>query len=221
MYNGGMQVKITKYGHSCVLVEAEERGKPRVALFDPGGWSELDLDTIGWIDDVFVSHIHGDHCDPAKLQQIAAKFPDVRITAPTEVVKPLREQGLHQAADIMPAGAAAFASPHEEVRPFGAVVPEEIGIHFLGVYTHPGDSHSFAATMPVLALPVVAPWGSTRRAVELALELKPKYVLPVHDWFLSPEAREWIYDATAQVLGAQDITLLRPQQGVAIELAIR
>ena len=148
VYNGGMQVKITKYGHSCVLVEAEERGKPRVALFDPGGWSELDLDTIGWIDDVFVSHIHGDHCDPSKLQQIVAKFPDVRITAPTDVVKLLREQGLHQAADVIPAGATPFASPHEEVRPFGAVVPEEIGIHFLGVYTHPGDSHSFAAAMP-------------------------------------------------------------------------
>lgn len=213
-------MKITKYGHSCVLVEAEERGKSRVALFDPGGWSELPLDTIGWIDDVFISHIHGDHCDPGKLQQIAAKFPDVRITAPTEVVKLLREQGLHQTADVIPAGATPFASPHEEVRPFGAVVPEEIGIHFLGVYTHPGDSHSFAATMPVMALPVVAPWGSTRRAVELALQLKPRYVLPVHDWFLSPEAREWTYDAMATVLAEQEISFLKPQDGIAIDVYV-
>jgi L-ascorbate metabolism protein UlaG (beta-lactamase superfamily) len=213
-------MKLTKYGHSCVLVEVEENGKPRVALFDPGGWSELPIDNIEWIDDVFISHIHGDHCDPAKLQQIVARFPDVRITAPTEVVKLLREQGIHQAADIVPEGAVAFASPHEEVRPFGAIVPEELGIHYLGSYTHPGDSHSFATTMPVLGLPIVAPWGSTRRALELALELKPKYVLPLHDWFLSTEAHEWTYGGMANVLAQAGITLLKPQNGVAIELTV-
>lgn len=213
-------MKLTKLGHSCVLVEAEERGKIRVALFDPGGWSELPLDTIDWIDDVFISHIHGDHCDPEKLRQIINKFPDVRITAPREVVAMLRQQGFTYAADVVPEGAVAFASPHEEVRPFGSVVPEELGVHFLGIYTHPGDSHSFSRTMPVLALPVVAPWGSTRRAVELALELKPKYVLPVHDWFLSPEAREWIYEGMAGVLDPAGITVLKPENGVAIELDV-
>ena len=90
-------MRLTKFGHSCVLVEAEERGKPRVALFDPGGWSELPLDTIDWIDDVFISHIHGDHCDPEKLRQIVNKFPDLRITAPTEVVAMLQQQGFTHA----------------------------------------------------------------------------------------------------------------------------
>ncbi len=213
-------MKLTKFGHSCVLVEAEENGKPRVALFDPGGWSELPLETIEWIDDVFISHIHGDHCDPEKLRRIVAKFPDVRITAPTEVVTMLRQQGFRRAADIMPEGAVAFASPHEEVRPFGAVVPEELGIHFLGAYTHPGDSHHFLQTMPVLALPVVAPWGSTRRAVKLAIELKPKYVLPVHDWFLSDEAKEWTYQGMAGVFAEQGITLLRPKNGVPLEVQL-
>ncbi|QQS18003.1 MBL fold metallo-hydrolase [Candidatus Saccharibacteria bacterium] len=206
-----MKVKITKYGHSCVLVEGEQRGKARVALFDPGGWSDIPTETIEWLDDVFISHIHGDHCDPEKLRQMVAKFPDVRITAPTEVVEVLRQQGFTQAAGIMPEGAVAFVSPHEEVSPFGAVVPEELGVHFLGVYTHPGDCHQFAATMPILALPIVAPWGSTRRALELALELKPKYALPVHDWFLSPEAREWTYEGMESVLSKQGITLLKPK----------
>jgi L-ascorbate metabolism protein UlaG (beta-lactamase superfamily) len=155
---------------------------------------------IAHIDDVFISHIHGDHCDSAKIQQIVAKFPDVRITAPTEVVTLLRQQGVTQAADIVPEGTIAFASPHEEVQPFGTMVPEELGVHFLGVYTHPGDCHHFMQSMPVLALPVVAPWGSTRRALELALELKPTYILPVHDWFLTPEAREWTYEGMAKVL---------------------
>jgi hypothetical protein len=74
--------------------------------------------------------------------------------------------------------------------------------------------------MPVLALPVVAPWGSTRRALELALELKPTYILPVHDWFLTPEAREWTYEGMAKVLAGHGITLLRPQNGTTLELDI-
>ncbi len=201
-----------------MLVEAQEQGKTRVALFDPGGWSEVLLDQIEWLDDVFISHIHGDHCDPTKLRLIVEKFPDVRITAPSEVVTLLRQQGFRWAADVMPAGAVAFASPHEEVRPFGATTPQEIGFHFLNSYSHPGDSHSFQETMPVLALPIVAPWGSTRRAAEVALQVRPRYVLPVHDWFLSAEARRWMYDTLANILVTEEITLLQPKLGEVIEL---
>jgi hypothetical protein len=74
--------------------------------------------------------------------------------------------------------------------------------------------------MPVLALPIVAPWGSTRRAAELALELKPQYVLPIHDWFLSAEARKWTYDALAGIFAGAEIELLRAENGIAIELEI-
>ena len=123
-------MKLTKFGHSCVLVEAEDLGKTRVALFDPGGWSEIPLETIEWIDDVFISHIHRDHCDTEKLRQIVQKFPDVPITAPTEIATMLLQQGFRQAADIMPEGAVAFRSPHEEVRPFGSAVPEQLGSIF-------------------------------------------------------------------------------------------
>ena len=74
--------------------------------------------------------------------------------------------------------------------------------------------------MPVLALPIVAPWGSTRRAVELALELKPQYVLPVHDWFLSPEAREWTYEVITQALAEAGIILIKPENSAAIEVKV-
>lgn len=213
-------MRLTKFGHSCVLVEVDEGGRGRAGLFDPGGWSDVHVDKIAWIDDVFISHIHGDHMDLDRLHQVVGKFPDVRITGPTEVVTFLRKHGFKQAADVMPADTVAFVSPHEEVRPFGSVVPAEIGIHFMGVYTHPGDSHSFAKTMSVLALPVVAPWGSTRRALELALHLKPKYVLPVHDWFLSDTARIWTYQTMAGILASAGIKLLMPENGVTLEVNI-
>jgi L-ascorbate metabolism protein UlaG (beta-lactamase superfamily) len=211
-------MKLTKFGHSCVLVEAEHDGETRIALFDPGEWSHVPVESIEWIDDIFISHGHADHCDIETLKRLLAKFPDVRVSGPSTVVQMLHAQGIMHASDVMPSGARAFMAPHEAVEPFGRATPEELGVHFMSVYSHPGDSHSFRETMPVLALPVVAPWGSTRRAAELALELKPRYVLPVHDWFFSDEARAWTYDALESVLAGQGITLLRPEAGVSLEV---
>jgi len=213
-------MRLTKYGHSCVLVEAQDGGNTRVALFDPGVWSRVPIDQLGQLDDVFISHVHADHCDAGQLRAMVAKFPHVRITATTEAVDLLRREGVAHADDTVPQGAQAFFSPHEEVRPFGTAMPEEIGIHFLDSYTHPGDSHSFHETRAVLAMPIMAPWGSTRRATELILDLKPRYVLPVHDWFLTDEARQWIYDGMTAALAPAGITFLRPEYGVPLEVSV-
>lgn len=210
-------MKLTKYGHSCVLVEAEERGKPRVALFDPGVWSEVPVEALTQLDDIFISHIHPDHIDMAKLQALVAKFPQARITAPTEVVQQLHQAGFTQAADVAPEGASLFAAPHEGHLPF-MQPPEEIGIHFLNAYSHPGDSHSFNETMPVLGLPVQAPWGSMMNAVDLALKLKPKYILPLHDWHWRDEARDWSYARMEQLFKEAGIAFLKPVNGQAIEV---
>lgn len=210
-------VMLTKFGHSCVIVEADDAGKPRIALFDPGEWSTLPVENIPWIDDVFISHKHQDHFDTAKLQAILAKFPDVRITAPTEIVLALRQGGILQAADVAPMGTRLFIAPHEGHPPF-LQPPEEIGVHFLNVYSHPGDSHSFNETMPILALPVQAPWGSTMDAVDLAIKLRPQYVLPVHDWHWRDEARQGMYARLEALLGEQGITFLKPVDGVPISV---
>ncbi len=212
-------MKFTKFGHSCVLVEVEANGVPRSALFDPGVWSEVRLEGISALDDVFISHGHGDHIDVAKLGAIVAKFPDVRITAPTEVVTMLQQEGFATVADVAPEGSVFFVSPHEGHLPL-MQPPEEIGIHFMNVYSHPGDSHSFTETMPVLGLPVQAPWGSMIDAVDLALKLKPQYVLPLHDWHWREEARTWAYDKMEQLFKEQGITFLRPVDGQALEITL-
>lgn len=206
-------MKLTKFGHSCVLVETE-RG---TALFDPGAWSNVALATISQLDDVFISHGHADHIDAAQLGAVVAKFPAVRITAPTEVITMLHQQGFVQAADVAPNGAMLFVSPHEGHLPF-LDPPEEIGIHYAGVYSHPGDSHSFRETMPILGLPVQAPWGSMMGAIDLALRLKPQYVLPLHDWHWHKEARAWAYERMEQIFKQYGITFLKPVNGQAIEV---
>ena len=207
-------MKITKFVHSCLLVETPER----VALFDPGAMSvaALNVDQITRLDDIFVTHIHADHIDIELVKKLVAKFPDVRITSTAEVVTKLKESGII-ASDQAAEGVTFFDSPHEDVKPLFPQ-PEEVGIHYLDVLSDPGDSHSFDETKAILALPVTAPWGSTIKALNLALELKPKHVLPIHDWHWSDAAREQMYGMFEGQLGKQGITFHKLQTGEPIDI---
>lgn len=210
-------MKITKFVHACLLVETPDR----VALFDPGIMStpNIDIGKLTRLEDIFITHEHADHKDIPFIKQLIAKFPDVRITTTAEVVKQLAAEGI-KATNAPSEGIEFFDSPHESVAPLFGSPPEEIGIHYLGVLSHPGDSHSFHETKAILALPVSAPWGSTIRALNLALELKPRHVLPIHDWHWHDQAREQTYAMFEKVLGEQGITFHKLQTGEPIEIDI-
>jgi hypothetical protein len=118
-------------------------------------------------------------------------------------------------------GIVFFDSPHEVVRPLlASEPPQEIGVHYLDRLSHPGDSHSFHETKEILALPVQAPWGSTVRAVQLALDLKPKYIIPIHDWHWRDEARESLYVGMEQFFAGNNITFIRAVNGEPFVLDI-
>ena len=209
-------MKVTKFVHSCLLVETPER----VALFDPGSMSEaaLDVDSLTRLDDIFITHIHGDHASLPLLKKLVNKFPSVRITSTNEVVQQLAAAGV-KATTTPPAGVTLFDSPHESVAPLFPL-PEEVGIHYLDKLSHPGDSHSFHETKAILALPITAPWGSTIKALNLAIELKPQHVLPIHDWHWNDDARRQTYDRFERVLGEQGIIFHKLQTGQPVEIDV-
>jgi L-ascorbate metabolism protein UlaG (beta-lactamase superfamily) len=209
-------MKVTKFTHSCLFVEDGERA----ALFDPGVFSHIDIMRLPTITDIFITHIHRDHMDMQKIQDIRNIFPDARITAPQEVTQELARAGIIATVEP-PEYATLFTSPHEAVRPyFEEEPPEEIGVHCFSKITHPGDSHSFHETMPVLALPVTAPWGCVVEAVQLALDLKPTYIIPIHDWHWRPEALQGMYGALEQRFTSAGITFFKPVDGQAIEIQL-
>lgn len=182
-------MKITKFEHSCLLVEAD--GK--VALFDPGEMSVplIDVSKIDRLDYIFITHEHFDHLDVKFIKDLSGKFPKVQIITTNAIVDILAKEDI-KAVYAENDDVKLFNSSHEGHPPF-LTPPENTGIHFLDKLSHPGDSHSFSETKDILALPVTAPWGSTDRAVQLALELKPKHIIPIHDWHWKPEVREDMY----------------------------
>lgn len=208
-------MKITKFIHSCLLVEMPGPVN-QTALFDPGVMSEpaIDIDRLEFLDHIIISHNHADHMSIPLIQRLVSKFPDVHITATAEATEQLKAEGI-EAVNIETFGIIFFDSPHEDVSPMFPT-PQQIGIHYLDLLTHPGDSHSFHETKAILALPVTAPWGSTIRAVQLALELKPKYIIPIHDWHWNDEAREQTYTGLENLFAERGITFLKPRTGEAI-----
>lgn len=211
-----MLMKITKYVHACLVVETDGR----VAMFDPGAMSYPVFNTnrLSRLDDIFITHNHGDHYLVPFIRELRDKFPNVRITTTKEVTEELKKEGI-EAQSEAPEGVEFFDSPHESVAPLFPQ-PEEIGIHYLDKLSDPGDSHSFKETKEILALPITAPWGSSIKALNLALDLKPKHVIPIHDWHWSDEARKQMYDSYESALLKAGIKMHKPETGVPIEIDV-
>jgi L-ascorbate metabolism protein UlaG (beta-lactamase superfamily) len=207
-------MKITKLGHACLLVEMPER----TALFDPGHMSEVNVDALKYLDDIIITHEHGDHLNIELVKKLQEKFPDVRVKTPASLVSKLEGEGIKVVTDAVD-GVEIFDAPHENVKPLFPY-PDNIGIHYLDKLTHPGDSYQFNESKAILALPVAAPWGSTIDGVNLAIKLQPKYVIPIHDWHWSEDARHSMYDGIEQALKGAGITFCKVENGQPINLDV-
>lgn len=212
-------MKITKLAHACLLVEMPAPAS-RTVLFDPGSFSTeyIKAANLQFLDDIVITHEHFDHFDKDMVVQLVKQFPNVLIVAPQPVVDALQTAGV--AASTSPAeGLQLFESPHESLAPMG-VAPPEIGVHYLDVLSHPGDSHHFTETKQILALPVTAPWGSTIEAIKLADQLKPKIIIPIHDGFWIESWRIQMYGSMAKYFAGQGIEFIQPVNGESFTIDI-
>lgn len=182
-------MKITKYVHSCLLIEHDGKN----VLIDPGEYSydehALNISGITKLDYLLITHEHADHMSMSFLKDVVAKFPTIQILSNASVKEILAKENIHT-VDVIE-GIDMMQIPHGKV--FGIEVPLNVQFDIFGLISNPGDSHQFTMSKEVLCLPVQAPWGSLTRAVEKALEVKPKVIIPIHDWHWNEKAREGFY----------------------------
>jgi L-ascorbate metabolism protein UlaG (beta-lactamase superfamily) len=79
----GSEVRITHFGHACVLLSGEQ-----TVLLDPGTYS-TGFETLRDLDAILVTHEHPDHLDRDRLASLLAANPAVHLGAlpdRTEVV---------------------------------------------------------------------------------------------------------------------------------------
>ncbi len=209
-------MKISKHVHSCLLVE--DQGK--VVLIDPGNYSynenALDINSLNQLDAIVITHEHPDHMYLPWIKEILQKFPHTPLYTTESAKNILISEGIHNVYTEGNEFISLKPVPHEKIW-FGAA-PQNVLATLFGTFATPGDSHTFTITVDTLALPIQAPWGNTTRAVELALQLKPKVIIPIHDWHWRDEARKAFYQRFKEYFATQGIDFKTVETGDIVEV---
>ncbi len=196
---------IRRLSDSCLTVTTD-RG---TELIDPGfhtfDTDAVDLDTIGDVQRVLITHEHLDHVKPEFVRWLIDRGDDVQVYSNRAVADLLARHDIESSTDD-PAGISIEDVLHEVI-PTGAQPPNR-AFTIDGVLTHPGDSYQPTRTAPVLALPLLIPWGSATKSVEFARSLAPQQVVPIHDFYLTSTGRQWIAGLVKNVLAGDGIEVV-------------
>jgi L-ascorbate metabolism protein UlaG (beta-lactamase superfamily) len=196
---------IRRLADSCLTVTTDEG----TTLVDPGFFTfdgdEVDLETIGDVQRVLITHEHGDHVKPEFVAWLLDRGSGVTVHANQAVADLLARHDI-AVSTTDPPGISSEDVLHEVI-PTGAAPPNR-SYTIDGVLTHPGDSYQPTTAAPVLALPLLIPWGSTTKSVEFARRLGPRQVVPIHDFYLSATGRQWVTGLVKNVLAGDGIEVV-------------
>lgn len=212
-------MKLTKFAHACILVEDDEH----VALFDPGefSWSSglVKLDNWPKLDYVMITHEHFDHFSEDFVKAILHQFPNVQFFGTEPTVTKLKELGAKNTSASSTKDIEILPLTHASMSPLAPDpnVPN-IAIHYRNKITHPGDSHALVASKDVLFVPFAGPWGATIDGVRMAVKLKPKVVVPIHDWMWNDSWRDNMYARMEGFFQQQNIRFIRTVDGEPFEI---
>lgn len=196
---------IKRLTDSCLLVTTGTG----TTLLDPGFHTFtsklIDLGSIGDVQRIMVTHEHGDHVNPDFVKWLLDRGEDVTVFGNSAVADVLAKHDIPVDTSVPPDTAAEDVL--HETTPMGTTPPNRAWT-IADTLTHPGDSYGPTKSAPVLALGLLTPWGTTTQSLEFARNLAPQQAVPVHDFYLSEQGREWIYTVAKNVLAKSGIEVV-------------
>jgi len=188
-------MKITKFGHACLLIEEKDL---RIIL-DPGSYSSLQ-DNVKNIDVILITHEHHDHVSIDSVKKVLQNNPQAKIITNKGVGALLEKENipyqlLEDGQSTSEKGVAieGFGNKHAIIHSSMPAI-ENTGYMIANRLFYPGDAF-IKPTKPVeiLALPVGGPWMKISEAIDYGLEIKPKIWFAVHEgMYKNPElAARW------------------------------
>lgn len=193
---------IRRLTDSCLTVTTDAG----TTLFDPGfhtfDTGEFDLTSLGEVQRILITHEHGDHVNPKFVAWLIDRGNDVMVYSNQSVADLLAPHEITVITET-PTGVSHEDVLHETT-PMGTAPPNR-AFTVEGVLTHPGDSYQPIVSAPVLALPLLTPWGSTTASMDFARRLAPQQAIPVHDFYLGELGRNWINGMAKNVLAKSGI----------------
>lgn len=177
-------MQITRFGHSCLLVED---GAARL-LLDPGVFS-AGFEQLRGLTAVLVTHQHADHLDADRVRDLLAANPDARLYTDEGSAASLADLPVTvvREGDRLDLGTAVqvHGSQHAVIHPDLPRVPN-VGYLVGGRLFTPGDALTVPdAEVELLGLPTAAPWLKLSEAVDLLRSIAPRLAFPVHDAVVS------------------------------------
>jgi L-ascorbate metabolism protein UlaG (beta-lactamase superfamily) len=177
-------MKITKFSHACLKLE--QNGES--VWIDPGNFSE-DFEATKAVATV-ITHLHDDHCDQSKIEQLLQLNPEMKIFSTSEVddklqgidVEVFYHGDLHQVGNFE---LEFFGDLHQEIHRSIPLVQNTAVMVNHSLY-YPGDSYTPCDyDVDVLAMPSSAPWLKIADVIDFLNLTKPKRVFPTHNALLS------------------------------------
>jgi L-ascorbate metabolism protein UlaG (beta-lactamase superfamily) len=198
-------MRLKKYGHSCILLE--ERSES--LLFDPGQADFLDKsatpETFASVSLIIVTHWHPDHADPDLIRRVVERS-GAKVLANADAQRELRSAGIDAIVPedgVRSHGAfklRVIRSPHAPI--LGSIPPENAAYLVNDRLLNPGDSFDGRLAefkdVPVLALPISAPWTTELDTAGFVDRVAPRNVVPINDGYLKDFFRKRRYAAFGQ-----------------------
>lgn len=141
---------------------------------------------------VLITHEHADHFDPARTRAALDADPGLEVWTNASVARQL--EGAGPRVHVVGAGDAVTVAGFDVRVPgeWHAVIHRDVpripNVGFLvdGQVFHPGDALTVPdAEVPVLLLPLSAPWSKTGELVDYLWEVRAGRAVAVHDALLS------------------------------------
>ena len=206
-------MKLTKYGHACVIIENDEGSK---VVIDAGEWTELPEDLSNIIA-VVCTHVHGDHTSAENVQKIIDANPDVVVYANSESMAVLEKVQCRKVVvdndeqtQIAGFNLSFYALDH-------AVIWQNSPCRNLAVkvndfYYYPGDSlHIIGQSVEITGVPVSAPWLKMSEIVQFIYDVKSSKVMPVHNGILNDNGHMIVHNWLNNIIAdtGKDLVLLK------------
>jgi L-ascorbate metabolism protein UlaG (beta-lactamase superfamily) len=177
-------VRITRYGHSCLLVED---GGGRL-LLDPGVFSQ-GFEELRGLTGVLITHQHPDHLDPGRLRPLLEANPEAVLhcdAGSAEQLGDIPHTVVSEGTRLdLGTPVRVLGSQHAVIHPDIPRIPN-VGYLVAERFFTPGDAMTVPdADVELLGLPTAAPWLKQAEAVELLRTVAPGRAFPVHDAVLS------------------------------------
>lgn len=199
-------MRISKFGHACLLVED---GEARI-LLDPGAYSS-GFEGLTGLNAVLITHQHPDHMVLENLQALTKTNPGLKVFCDEGSFQKLDGQGLdvhavHAGEEFEVGGVnvKVIGTDHAVIHPTMPGIPN-VGYLFAKKFFVPGDNFTLPGEpVDVLGLPLGAPWLKLSETIDYVLAVHPEVAIPIHDAVLAmPEMNQSIVERFTEPAGVE------------------